>query len=544
MVTRVTSPAGRDAPPASPPRGALPARPAYAAPPLALAGVLRHWAAATPDAPFLTFEDLGGTRVRWTYGAFYAAVARTAAGLAELGVRPGERCVIHTGNTPGFLTAFWALQELGATAVPTIAQYAADELGFVLRDCEARVVITTPELMDVVREAAAGLNCTLVVDGRAVAGAPSLSELERDSGPTAHTADPDGAAVVLYTSGTTSRPKGVVLSHRAALYTAQSYAEHFRLQPGDVTLTCLPLFHVNGLLLQMTPVVLAGGALVLTPRFSASRYWGWVHEHAVTVAHLVAGPIRLLLADEHAAGAHGLRLMSFGMPLTTGELTAFESRFGIPLVMIWGSTETGCGGTLMPLDVGHRPEYQNVGLTMRGWELAVVEPDTNPAVPVADGETGELIVRSPGVMTGYLHQLEATAETMRDGWVHTGDLGWRDAEGYVHFVDRLKDMLKPSGENVAAGEIERVLLEHPAVGACGVVGVPDPIRMERVVAFVVAVPGMSADPDALIAWCAGRLAPFKVPSQVEVRAALPVTSIGKVRKAELRAELLAREETA
>jgi crotonobetaine/carnitine-CoA ligase len=147
-------------------------------------------------------------------------------------------------------------------------------------------------------------------------------------------------------------------------------------------------------------------------------------------------------------------------------------------------------------------------------------------------------------MTGYLHQLEATAETMRDGWVHTGDLGWRDAEGYVHFVDRLKDMLKPSGENVAAGEIERVLLEHPAVGACGVVGVPDPIRMERVVAFVVAVPGMSADPDALIAWCAGRLAPFKVPSQVEVRAALPVTSIGKVRKAELRAELLAREETA
>jgi crotonobetaine/carnitine-CoA ligase len=495
-----------------------------------LPALLRHWARSTPEAPFLCFQDLDGSCRRWTYGEFQGAVDELAGGLAAAGLRAGERCVLHTGNSVGFMPAFWAVLELGAIAVPTIAQYSVDELRFVLEDSGARLAVVSPDLLEVAAAASSGLDCDLVLEGQLGSGGPRPLPSDRAAEPT---------ALVIYTSGTTSRPKGVMLGHEGLVFTARCYAEHFRLQRRDTTLVCLPLFHVNALVLQMLPVLHSGGQMVLAPRFSASRYWGWVHDHGVTAAHLVAGPVRLLLdalAEPRDAG-HQLRLVSFGMPLDDREIAEFERRFEVPLLMIWGSTETGCGGTLMPLDQDRRPGHQRIGPAMRGWDVVVAEPGTEPARRQPDGEAGELLVSSPGTMLGYFGQPEATAQALRGGWVHTGDLGWRDADGYFHFVDRLKDMIKPAGENVAAGEVERVVLSHPGVLKCAVVGLADPVRMESVVAVVVRVDGSDADAAEIQAWCRGRLAAFKVPSRVEFRASLPETSIGKVRKAELKRSL-------
>ncbi|MDQ2700356.1 MAG: AMP-binding protein [Actinomycetota bacterium] len=503
-----------------------------------LPGLLAYWAAVTPEADFLETRDLKGQKYSWTYLEFRSSVLSAAEMLKSSGLAAGDRCVLHTGNSPGFMTLFWAVHQVGAVAVPTIAQYSADELAFVVDDCNATMVITTEQLAGLAETAIGDSGRILLVEGPVESdgdlriahrsGDPLAAKRKGELGP--------DVALVLYTSGTTSRPKGVMLTHESLLFTARTYAEHFRLQTGDRTLVCLPLFHANGLLLQMIPVVFSGGSMLLTPRFSASQYWRWVDEFSATVTHLVAGPIRLLRSGDAAPESNSVRLMSFGMPLTSDEIAGFEDRFGIPLVMVWGSTETGCGGTIMPLDSGRRPGHQNIGRAMPGWQVKLVDPETSEEVPV--GDPGEIRVRSEGVMHGYLGQPETTSDALRDGWVLTGDLGWVDRDGYFHFVDRLKDMLKPSGENVAASEVERVVTDHPQVHKCAVVGMPDEVRMEVVVAAIVPELGTAPEKDAIRDWCSARLASFKVPSRIEFFTELPETSIGKTRKAELK-QLLA-----
>ena len=502
---------------------------------------LRHWARAAEDRPFLDFRDLEGSVTSFTYGEFYDRVRRLAAGLAGEGLRPGDRCVVHTGNSVGFMLAFWALQEAGAVAVPTIAQYSADELRYVVRHSGAWGVVAGEGLLPVVGAALDGLECRLIADGTPAEAELSLDALAASGDPEAGTGAgaPGDVALILYTSGTTSRPKGVMLGAAGSMYTALSYAQQLRLRPDDVTLTCMPLFHVNGMFLQMMPTVASGARFVLTPRFSASQYWSWVSEHGVTLAHLINGPIRLLLGAEERPGErdHAVRAMTFGLPLTGDEIRAFEARFGIPLAMVWGLTETCCGATLMPVGFGARPGHQNIGPAMIGWDVRAAGEDL---AELPDGEVGELLVRSPGVMLGYHRDPEATARTLCDGWVRTGDLGYRDEAGYFHFVDRIKDMLKPAGENVAASEIEDVINAHPAVSECAVLGVPDRVRSETVVALVVPAPVASIAPEDVLAFCRQRLASFKVPAVVELRDALPKTSIGKIRKGELRDELSRR----
>jgi crotonobetaine/carnitine-CoA ligase len=500
---------------------------------------LRYWARTAEDHPFLTFRTLEGTIERQSYGAFYDCVRRLAGGLLDLGLRPGDRCIVHTGNTPGFMLALWALQEAGAVPIPTIAMYSEDELRYVARHSGAWGVITTEELLPMARLAVDELDCRLIVEGHAGPDAISLQELTDHGRPQPSPISADDLAVIMYTSGTTSRPKGVMLGQQGALYTARTYAQHLRLTPQDTVLTCMPMFHVNAMFLQMAPAVVSGSEFVLTPRFSASQYWEWVAEHAVSIAHLISGPIRLLLAAAPTAAdrGHRVRGMTFGLPLLAEEIEAFRQRFGIPLLMAWGLTETCCGGTLMPFGPWARPGHQHVGPPIIGWDVQAVDPDFHELGP---GEVGELVVRSPGVMRGYYGDPDATAATMHDGWVRSGDLGFRDEYGYFHFVDRIKDMLKPSGENVAASEIEAVIADHPSVEQCAVVGIPDPIRTELVVGLVVPKPGSVVTEDQITAWCTKRLARFKVPSIVEFHDTLPTTSIGKIRKAELRQQLMQR----
>jgi carnitine-CoA ligase len=503
---------------------------------------LRHWALATPDRDFLDFVDLDGQLQTFTYGTFYDHVQRLANALIDEGIQPGSRCVVHTGNSVAFMLTFWALQEVGAVAVPTVDAYTADELRYVVRHCGAWGIVAAEPLLPAVRRAAEGLACKVLVAGYEPSGLMTLDPIAgRGTASSERTvpAGPDDPAVILYTSGTTARPKGAMLSNAGAVYTATSYAHHLRLRPDDAVLTCMPLFHVNGLFLQMVPAVLSGSRLVLTPRFSASLYWRWILESGATVAHLVNGPIRLLLAGSDVEPRPGeqVRAMTFGLPLSDAEIAEFERRFGIPLAMVWGLTETCCGGTLMPLAFGRRAGHQSIGPALLGWEVRVAD-DQQAELP--RGAIGELLVRSPGVMLGYYDDVEATTATLSDGWVRSGDLGYRDEFDHFHFVDRIKDMLKPSGENVAASEVETVISRHAAVSECAVIGIPDPVRGELVVALVVPTPGRTPTTEEIQELCAAQLAAFKVPSRIEFRDELPKTSIGKVRKGQLRAELASR----
>jgi carnitine-CoA ligase len=501
-----------------------------------LRDILRYRAAVDPTRTFLVYAESDEHAHSTTYGDFYDQVTALAGGLRGAGLEPGRRCAIHLPNSLEFVLAFWALQEAGAVAVPTITQYVAEELAYVVENSDAWGVITDNERLakvTTVRSHRADLE--VVVVGQAESGVRSLEELMHTE---THDAPDDSElsaeALIIYTSGSTARPKGVRLTHRGSLFTAESYAQHFRLQQTDRILTFMPLFHVSGLFLQMLPVASTGATLILTPKFSLSRFWRWVRDFNITVVHMIAGPARLLLGATPTADDlhHTLRLMTLALPLASEDMVNFEARFGIKLCMVWGMTESSGGGTFMPPLLGHRPEYQVVGRQMLGWEVTAVDDE---GADVGVGAPGELTIRSPGLMAGYVGDADSGASAIREGRLHTGDIGVIDDRGYVHFIDRKKDMLKPYGENVAASEVEATLLQHPAVAEAAVVGVPGhPLRGETIVAFVVGRPEQSVTPSDLVEHCATRLASFKIPSIIEVADELPKTSIGKVQKGELR----------
>ncbi|MGH9057604.1 MAG: AMP-binding protein [Acidimicrobiales bacterium] len=485
--------------------------------------VLAGHAARTPNAPFLLFERAPGEVERFTYAEFDLLVARTAGTLARHGVHQGDRISVHLANCPAFYQAWFAAARLGATIVPSNPLSTADELSYVVEHAGCHLALTQTDLRSVVDKA--GVSAVIDVDDPWVdaddhAGAAKVA-------PT----DPLG---VLYTSGTTSRPKGVVITHSAYLHVGDMVADHLRLRPDDRQLVVLPLFHGNAQYYSTMSALVTGASIALVPRFSASR---WSEQAAVlkaTVASLFAAPIRMILAQPPTPhdSAHRLRVAMFAQNITDEQLATFERRFSVPLIQLYGMTETVVPPTMNPLYEERRG--MSIGRPLPGARVRIVGSD---GADVAPGERGELVVSGePGVtmMAEYLANPEATAETLRDGWLHTGDTVSSDREGYLYFVDRHKDLIKRAGENVASTEVERVINEHPAVFESAVVGVPDEMRDEAIVAYVVLHQGASTSPGDLIEHCRGRLATFKVPSTVEVVAELPRTSVGKIQKHLLR----------
>jgi acyl-CoA synthetase (AMP-forming)/AMP-acid ligase II len=503
--------------------------------PSELIHAIRYRARVDPQGTFLTYLGEGGTETV-TNIELADRVDAVAASLRLSGFGPGDACVVHTGNTVGFVVSMFAIIEAGGTMVPTIAQSSSDELAYVIEHSGARLVVTTHDLLGVSQLAAKPIGVPICLDDSFTAMRPPLSRVDLSDSVSGL---PDDIDILMYTSGTSGRPKGVQLSRKGIEFTADTYAEHLRLIRGDTVLICMPLFHVNGMMLQLLPAVMSGASIVLAPRFSASSYWRWVDDHDVSVGHLVSGLVRLLTGSlSQPSDTHRLRAMTFGLPLESQEIAAFEVRFGLQLLMVWGLTETSCGATLMGLDHRRRGEYQNVGVILRGWEVQVWD-ETQQEVPV--GESGELMVRSPGVMRAYHRDEAATAATLFDRFVATGDLGYVDADGYVHFMSRIKDMLKPSGENVAAAEIANALLRHGSVEEAAVFGVDDPIRIEKVIAVVVTRKNESTDEDKLRQHCSELLASFKVPSEIHFASSIPKTSIGKQQVAVLKSQYVQRQ---
>lgn len=491
------------------------------------------------DAEALVFEDAAGAMRRYTYAELQAATASAAGGLAELGVRAGDKVVVHLTNRPEVVLTIFALARLGAVAVPSNTANRAQELTHLIGFSDAKLLVTSPDHLELFDDV---LPRTPAIERVVLAGADGapgdhvdFAELLQAAPAGAAVTDPETPLEILFTSGTTALPKGVVLTHANWLWSGERTSRGLRLDESDRMLTALPLFHVNAQSLTLMNALTLGATAIVVEQFSASRFMDQVRRHGATHTSIVAMVVRTLLAQPAADADrdHALRRVSYAINVSDAEKEEFERRFGVELLNGYGLSEAMTEVSVCP--VGGPGRWPSIGLPAMDRQIRLVDAAGHE---VAQGEVGEITVKGvPGrtIMKEYYKDPEATARTIRDGWLSTGDNGYLDERGYLYFFDRAKDIIKRAGENVSASEVEAALAEHPLIARAAVIGVPDALRDEAVMAFVVLEPGASLARDDVERHCAQRLARFKVPTIVEFTDALPMTSIGKIEKHKLRA---------
>lgn len=518
---------------------------------LNLASVLTHSARLTPDRVAISY---GPQQV--TYAELDAESTRAAAALASIGVAPGERVVLACPNVPWFPIAYFGILKAGAVVVPLNVLLKPREIAYHLRDSGAKAMLAfdgTPELPigEMARAACAVAGGVPLVrlpfnDPDAVTAASTLPSLMRaaprfDRPPTL----PDDTAVILYTSGTTGHPKGAELSHANMVTNAITCHDMFKpaFDGGteqNVALITLPLFHSTGQTTQMNAGLYGGFRLVLPTEsrfdpaavltaFARERVGLWV-----AVPTMYWALLQYARASGFAVGdaAQSLRLCaSGGGPMPLEVLHEFERTFGVRVLEGYGLSETSPVAAFNQLQRPSKPG--TVGFPVFGVEIRCVDEDDRPVPP---GARGEVVIRGPNVMKGYLNDPRLSSEALRGGWFHTGDIGAFDDEGYLSIVDRKKDLIIRGGTNVYPREVEEVLMTHPAVALCAIVGVPDERLGEEVKAFVVKRQGAVISEADLIAWCREQMAAYKYPRQVEFREALPLSATGKVLKRDLRVQ--------
>jgi long-chain acyl-CoA synthetase len=506
---------------------------------LNLATFLRESAAKDPNkAAIIIGESV------LTYGAVHAHAQRLAGALANLGLGRGQKVALLLPNVPHFTVAYYAAHYLGAPVVPLNVLLTADEIAYHLTDSDAVALIAWEGFFEAAQTAFNRVStCKELViananpkDADAPAGAHSMTALIAGAEPLAEPAPtmPDETAVVLYTSGTTGRPKGAELSHFNLFYNAEySSTRLLPLTSETVALAVLPLFHSFGQTVIQNAVLRVGGTLVLLPRFEPSAAFQLMQAHHVT---LFGGVPTMYFALLHHPEASSYDLASLSLCVAGGSampvevMRAFDAKYGVNILEGYGLSETSPVASFNVLD---RPKKAgSIGIPIAGVEMKLV--DEQGQTIDSPKRPGEIWIKGPNVMKGYYKRPEATAECMKDGWFATGDIAERDEEGYYFIVDRKKDMILRGGFNVYPREIEEVLYAHPAVLEAAVIGVPHESHGEEVKAVVALKPGQSATEEAIIAYCKERLAAYKYPRMVEVRDALPKTATGKILKRELR----------
>jgi long-chain acyl-CoA synthetase len=490
-------------------------------------------------------------KTRLTYAELDAAASQVAAALAARGINQGDRVALSCPNLPYFPIVYYGILKAGATVVPLNILLTEREIAYHLADSAARAYFCfegTQEL-PMAQAGRAAFESTetcehfvlLTADPNATSPDPAAETLAEfthrqpvtfTSAPTAET----GTAVILYTSGTTGQPKGAELTHSNMVHNALLANRLFGLHPHDVHLLVLPLFHSFGQTVQMNAGFASAATVVLLPRFEAARALELMQEEGVTFFAGVPTMYHALLNCEQNGRwdikeiAGRMRIaVSGGAALPADLMRRFEERFEVPILEGYGLSETSPIATFNRVDRPRRPG--SIGLPAWGVEVRTVRDDGS----VADtGERGEIVVRGHNVMKGYFRRPEATAEAIdAEGWFRTGDIGTRDADGYLYVVDRKKDLIIRGGFNVYPRELEEVLLTHPEVSLAAVVGVPHPSHGEEVMAFVVRTPGAALTEADLIAWCKRTMAAYKYPRIVEFRDSFPMTATGKILKREL-----------
>jgi acyl-CoA synthetase (AMP-forming)/AMP-acid ligase II len=486
-----------------------------------------------PDAPALACE--GELR---SFGELDGRANGLAAALAERGVGAGERVAILMHNRIEFVESFLGVQKLGACPVPVNFRLSREEVAYVLADSGAVAILTDAELAPTAAEAAAGLPVRFaMVAGEATAGAESYEQalVATPSEPPDVVVDDEDLAFLMYTSGTTGRPKGAMLSHQNLLVNTTNWLYEVGARRGDVWLSGLPLFHIGGIN-GVLPFLHLGALTVIEPSggFDPARSIARLAEHSVSMCFFVPTQWQEICASPEVATLDRgrLRTAMWGAsqaPLPTLELLSrtFPS---VEIVNAFGQTEMSSNTCFLRGEDAIR-KMGSVGRPALGVEVRIVDED---GADVPRGGVGEIVYRGPTVMHGYHGRPEATAEAFAGGWFHSGDLVREDEEGFIYVVDRLKDMLISGGENVYPAEVERALIEHLAVAEVAVIGVAHPRWVETPLAVVVPAPGAELGEEELIEHCRERLAGYKKPSAVVFVEELPRNASGKVLKRELR----------
>lgn len=492
-----------------------------------------------PDSIFLEYISTAEEVTCFTYGEFDRRVKRAANFFLELGVRPGELVALHMHNRPEYLLCWLALAQIGAVSVPLNEHYHLTESRYILRKCQIRRVVAESRSVGIYTENAAelGLEHIIQVDGEST-GAVSLSGGSAGQPEELKEVRPLSSndwAVILFTSGTTRNPKGAIYTHACVLYGGLLHAHQVGMCPGDRFLSAMPCYHMDFQEMAAAPVICMGGTLVMVEHYSARRFWGQVLRHRANFIDMMSIMNRTLLMQPEQPGErdHCLKQVYFSMGLRDEERERFEKRFNVRLLNCYGMTETVSSVTCSPL-VGER-RWPSVGRPALSYDVKILLDDGTEAPPGVEGEICVHGVPGRTLIAGYYNNEAATAELLdAEGWLHSGDEGYLDEDGWLYFLGRRGDMIKRSGENISALEVECVLTSHEAVADAAVIGVPDPIREQAVAAFVLPRRGARVTEQELIAFCHGRLAKFKVPSYVEILTEFPRSASGKVKKKALR----------
>jgi long-chain acyl-CoA synthetase len=476
----------------------------------------RHGDATPEQVAFRCGESI------WTYGQLQEAMARLAGAVRARGVGPGDRVLLVGPTVPEFAVAFYALQAAGVAVVAMNPMATASELDYILGDADCSLAVVWEECLGPAAEAAAARSVELWPLTAGVQGLPIAPPLTAP-----HDCHDDDTAVILYTSGTTGRPKGAELTHANLISCAQTFTDVLEVSSEDTFGTALPLSHVFGSMSMMGTAMMNGASMFLLPRFRPVEALEMISGGRVSIFAGVPTMYNALL--QHATEWSDFSRLRFccsgGASLPTDVLRAFKERFGVVILEGYALTETTAAATFNGLHRQRKPGF--VGVPLPGMQVRVVDP---AGAELGPDLVGEVIIRGPQVMKGYYGRPEATAETLRDGWLYTGDLGLKDVDGDLRIVDRKKDLIIRGGYNVYPQEVEQVLYEHPDVVEVAVVGVKDAHLGEEVAAVVVLKSGAQTDPHALNAWAKTRLSAYKVPRLFRFSPALPQGATGKILK--------------
>jgi crotonobetaine/carnitine-CoA ligase len=496
------------------------------------AGRWRRAVSAVPDDVFLVWEGSDGATAAWTYSAFDELVHDIAAGLQARGVQRGDRILLALRNSPAFVAIWLAAVDMGACIVPCDPQSSERELALVIQRTLPRLGVSGGRSRAALDAAAAQLSLSVVPVDEDDTLIETLRGAKGGGGRrAAYTPQPRDPAAIMFTSGTTSAPKGVVVTQANYAFAGDVMASAAALRRGDRQLVVLPLFHANAQYYSFAAAISAGAGVALMHSFSASGFLEQAARHQATHASLFAAPMRMILA-RGATPVSGLKLRHcwYAQNVTEEQYQELSNLLGCRPRQLYGMTET-IPAVLTNPALDPRPTamgQQTLGCTV---DLHNIDDGS----PVRDGDTGEVVVggtMGTTLFDGYLDDPRTTEQTFRNGWFRTGDRAVRDSDGRYYFAGRGGDILKVAGENVSAVEVEAVLAAHPAVFEAAVMGEPDPVRDEVPVAYVVLNPGADADTTvaALSAWSEQRLSPAKRPRGIHVVDEMPRTSVGKIRK--------------
>jgi long-chain acyl-CoA synthetase len=502
---------------------------------LNLGQLLEQRVSAEPGKHFLISEADGR---RFTFAEFDAAVNRTARLLESQGIGKGDAVSLLMPNSAEYVIAYFACWKLGGIAGPINSLLKAHEVEFVISDSEAKALLVHSDFLPIIqsiRKELPTLQAVIQFDDEVRATKDFIDDFDISSSTNLSVSDInlDSEAIIIYTSGTTGKPKGCLLTHGNLIANARQISQWLGFTKNDRLLSIMPLFHMNAVSVTTLSALYAGGSTVVSPKFSASRFWQIISDFQVTSFGSVATMLSMLLSAYPEGIPKDLKTdqLRFAMcgsaPVPAEVLNRFEETFKCLVIEGYGLSESTCRSTFNPPD--ERRRAGSCGMAI-GNEMKVVDEEDRE---VANRELGEIVLRGDNILKGYYKNEDATATAFRGGWFHTGDIGYRDEDGFFYIVDRKSDMIIRGGENIYPREIDEVLYQHPAVAAAATIGVTDPLYGEEVAAFVVLQDGSAINEEDLISFCRERLADYKCPKTVRFVGEIPKGPTGKLLKREL-----------